>query len=127
MTEEPDDPQPNRSRGGRPPKAPADRRTPRLLVRMGAREKTRIQNAATRAGLSLSEHVRRKTLVDGPKPRVSFGVRDRIRHLGVRLNALARRSNATGQVGDGAELDVLLGELREVLREVRDTTRPRRD
>ena len=132
MTEEPDDPQPNRSRGGRPPKAPVDRRTHRLLVRMKVREKARVRKAAARAGLSVSEHIRRKALVPGVRPRVSRETRDRLRELGVRLNAFARQANVEGRVPNQAHLDGLLNELRQMLRRLqRDlgnrTTGPKND
>ena len=119
MTEVPDDSQPDRSRGGRPPKAPADRRTHRLLVRMKVREKTRVRRAAARAGLSVSEHIRRKVLVPAVSPRVSRETRDRLRELGVRLNAFARQANTEGRVPDDARLADLLDELRTILRGLR--------
>ena len=108
---------PDRSRGGRPRKAPASRRTRRVLFRLKAREKERIQSAAARAGLTVSEFVRRKALVAPPSPRVTRLEREELRDLGTRLNVVARRANAGGHVND-AELAPLLDEVREVLRKL---------
>ena len=116
MTEVPDDPEPNRSQGGRPSKAPADRRTHRLLVRMKVREKARVREGAARAGLSVSEHIRRKVLVPTVRPRVSREIRDRLRKLGVRTNAFARQANTEGRVPNEARLADLLDELHTILR-----------
>ena len=95
---------------------PALQRRSRVLFRLKAREKVRIQKAAARSGLTVSAYVRGKMLVDGPKPRVSREVRDQLRDLGVRTNAFARQANLEGQVPSEAQLDALLAELRQMLR-----------
>lgn len=119
MSENPSESEwPGRSRGGRPRKSPASRRTRRILFRLKAREKARIQSAAARAGITLSEHVRRKALVASPKPKATRLKREELRGLGTRLNVAAHRANAEGRV-DEAQLVPLLGEVRKVLRKLR--------
>ena len=111
---------------------PALRRRSRVLIRLKAREKVRIQKAAARSGLPLSAYVRSKALVDGPKPRVSREVRDRLRNLGARTNAFARQANIEGRVPNEAQLDGLLDELRQMLHGLHrdlgnDATGPKND
>ena len=72
--------------------------------------------AAARAGLSVSEHIRRKVLAPGVRPRVSRETRDRLRELGVRINTFARQTNTEGRVPNDAHLTGLLDELRTILR-----------
>ena len=118
MEEKPNAHRPHSARGGRPRKAQADRRTQRVLVRMRAGEKTRVQKAAARAGLSVSAYVRRKSLDTTITPRVSRRTRDHLRDLGVRINAVARQANMVGRLPDDQRLDALLDELRAALREL---------
>ena len=83
---------------------------------MQTREKTRVQKAASRTGLSVSEYVRRKFFDTTITPRVSAKTRDHLRDIGVRINAAARQANTEGHLPDDRRLDALLGELRAILR-----------
>lgn len=104
-----------RRRGGRPKKTEATGRISRVHVLLTVAEKGRVREAARRGGLSISEYVRRRTLGRPVTSRVDADAERQLRRIGVNLNQLARVANAAGQVERGADLDVLVAEIRRAI------------
>ncbi len=87
----------------------------RIYVRVTGRERAAIERRAHAAGLSMSEYMRRRSLVDGDRPIIRADsealrllYRD-LRLVGSNLNQLAREVNITHDPGRIAPfLDVAL-------------------
>lgn len=80
-------------------------RNGRIYVRVTGRERTAIERRARAAGLSKSEYMRRRSLVDGDRPIIRADsetlrllYRD-LRLVGSNLNQLAREVNITHDPG----------------------------
>ncbi|MEL7484347.1 MAG: plasmid mobilization relaxosome protein MobC [Planctomycetota bacterium] len=104
--------------GGRPPKAPAERRTDSLHADCTIADKIYVRDQAKLAGLTLSEYIRRRCLdhqVTAKTTRADARLVHELNAIGVNLNQLARLGNS-GWMGDrGGELDELSRRLSDVL------------
>lgn len=87
---------------GRPKKQPADRRTISLSCRLTEAERLVIEQAATRAGMSASDYVRKQLLsgkvIVRETRRLDHAAFDQLRRIGVNLNQLTRIANRTGKI-----------------------------
>lgn len=88
--------------------------TASLRVRFNANDKARLEIAASEAGLSVSEYVRRKSLAPDNHPAALSTPMERnaalvcaLNKLGVNINQLARIGNSTGSVDAPALADTL--------------------
>ena len=80
----------------------------RIYVRVTGRERAAIERRARAAGLSKSEYMRRRSLVDGDRPIIRADS-EALRLVGSNLNQLAREVNITHDPGRIAPfLDVAL-------------------
>ena len=86
----------------RPSKAERDRRAHQVNVRFTFEEMRRIRAAADRAGLTITDLVRRRSLrvrVVVKKSRsLDWNVVDQLRRIGVNLNQAVHVANATGEL-----------------------------
>lgn len=86
----------------RPKKQPAERRTVSLSCRVTPVERLRIDTAATHAGLSTSEYVRRLALsgrvILKEQRSLDHAAFDQLRRIGVNLNQLTRLAHKTGKL-----------------------------
>lgn len=100
------------NKGGRPKKAPEERRSLTHGLRLSPREKEELEQRAEKAGLSLSEYLRKRALGKPVKTKVDGKALKEMNRIGVNLNQLARAANRG---------DVLIGgQVREAIRELRD-------
>ncbi|WP_432280803.1 plasmid mobilization protein [Rubrivirga litoralis] len=101
-----------RKKGGRPPGV---RRGEKVEVRVSGAEKADLRAAATEAGITVSEYVRRRSLGRPVTARADRETRVLLRRIGVNLNQLARTANTSGAAPPEAELADSLDHLRRVL------------
>ncbi len=113
-------PRGGRSRGGRPPKADAERRRHKYLVSANDAERDAIDAAAAALGLAPAVYLRQAGLdtragAPGAGSALSKRADDvlyhRLSRIGVRLQALARRVAAEGRTEDEAALAALVEEV----------------
>ena len=86
----------------RPRKAETEKRTYRLIVRLTDEERSAIRANAQKAGLGVSEYIRR-VAVDGHAVRVresAYGVAlaSQLRHVGINLNQLMPIAHVNGEI-----------------------------
>ncbi|MDT0631416.1 plasmid mobilization relaxosome protein MobC [Rubrivirga sp. F394] len=82
---------------------------------MSGAEKADLRAAATEAGITVSEYVRRRSLGRPVTARADRETRVLLRRIGVNLNQLARTANTSGAAPPEAELADSLDHLRRVL------------
>lgn len=105
------------SRGGRPRLAPDEQRGERLSgIRLTATERAFVEANAARAGLDVAEFCRRAIL----RRRIAPAHTDTdaaallaLNRIGVLLNQIARRANASGRVSP--HLDAVLDQVGEAI------------
>jgi hypothetical protein len=107
-----------RSRGGRPPKAEAERRRHKYLVSANDAERDALVAAAEALGLAPAVYLRQAGLdARAGAPGATLERRGddvryhRLSRIGVRLQALARRAAAEGRPDDEATLSALVEEV----------------
>ena len=107
----------------RPLKNDAERFNRRLPhVRCTENELELVQHRAERAGLSISEYVRRMALfgeVTIQQTRFDFQLVEQLRRIGVNINQQTRSLNSTGAIP--VELKRLWGKLESLLDEIMTT------
>jgi predicted HicB family RNase H-like nuclease len=102
--------------GGRPRKDPADRRSHTHGLRLSPTEKAELEERAERAGLSMSEYIRRRALGKRVKSAVDEEAVRQMQRVGVNLNQIARRAHQQGvEAVEGQALSVVR-DLREVVK-----------
>ena len=82
---------------------------------MSGAEKADLRAAATEAGITVSEYVRRRSLGRPVTARADRETRVLLRRIGVNLNQLARAANTSGAAPPEAGLADALDHLRRVL------------
>lgn len=113
----------NRNNDGRPPKTATERRKYKITVRFATEEYFSLKEKARRAGVTLSEYLRRVS--------ASSVVRERLRpqHLqhilkltgmANNLNQISRKANATGYVGIRTEYRNLASEIDDLISRIKD-------
>jgi hypothetical protein len=93
------------------------RRTRRLIVRVSDEEQTRIRDGARKAGLRVSEYVRRMA-IDGEvvvrrDSAYGMSMASQLRRIGVNLNQLTRLAHIEGELPP--ELAQLCGRVEGIL------------
>ncbi|MEE4212579.1 MAG: plasmid mobilization relaxosome protein MobC [Parvularcula sp.] len=82
----------------RPKKAPEDRRTEQISLRVSPVEAAALQERADRAGMNVTAFARaaalNKKLTAAPSSSVDFETRQELRRIGVNLNQIAKALNA---------------------------------
>lgn len=81
------------NKGGRPPKDPEDRRSHTHGLRLSPKEKKELEQRAERAGVTLSDYIRRRALGQKIATKVEEEAINQIRRVGVNLNQIARWAN----------------------------------
>ena len=108
----------NRTRIGRPRKAPEEARTERLSgIRLTSAERVRIEELAARAGLDVAEFCRRVILGQRLSERATTAdeqALSELNRIGVNMNQIAHASHL-GKVLGGM-LESTLAELQAVMR-----------
>ena len=113
----------NRNNDGRPPKAATERRKYKITVRFATKEYFSLKEKARRAGVTLSDYLRRVS--------ASSVVRERLRpqHLqhifkltgmANNLNQISRKANAAGYVGIRTEYRNLASEIDDLISRIKD-------
>ncbi|PAP74563.1 plasmid mobilization protein [Rubrivirga marina] len=82
--------------GGRPPRKPEEGPKVQVGFQVTSVERDQIREAASQAGLSVSEFLRRRALGRPVVPLADAAARKALRRIGVNLNQLVRRANAGG-------------------------------
>ena len=109
------EPAKRRRRGspGRPKRKPEEGPKVQVGFQVTSVERDRIREAASQAGLSVSEFLRRRALGRPVVPLADAAARKALRRVGVDLNQLVRRANAGGATE--AEARAAIGEVRAAL------------
>lgn len=113
----------NRNNEGRPPMAATEKRKYKITVRFATKEHFSLKDKARRAGVTLSEYLRRVS--------VSSVVRERLRpqHLqhilkltgmANNLNQISRKANAAGYVSARTEYLNLASEIDDLISRIKD-------
>ena len=112
-----------KNRGGRPPKAIAEKRSAEVKFHVTPEVKERLQNEAKAAGFDLATYCREKVLTGKPPRRVPPELLAAIAELarqGNNLNQLARIANAQkGMDGIAVRLVMLVGFYERLAKEIR--------
>ena len=112
-----------RNNDGRPPKSATEKRKYKITVRFATEEYFSLKEKARRAGITMSEYLRRAS--------ASSVVRERLRpqHLqhilkltgmANNLNQISRKSNAAGYVGIRTEYRNLASEIDDLISRIKD-------
>ncbi|WP_259253515.1 plasmid mobilization protein, partial [Salinibacter ruber] len=83
----------SQSKGGRPRKPESERRSLTHGLRLSPNEKKKLEQRAKRAGLNLSEYIRRRALGKKIQTKVEEEAIRQIRRAGVNLNQIAKWAN----------------------------------
>ena len=113
----------NRNNDGRPPKSATEKRKYKITVRFATEEYFSLKEKARRAGITLSEYLRRAS--------ASSVVRERLRpqHLqhilkltgmANNLNQISRKANAAGYVSARTEYRYLASEIDDLINSIKD-------
>lgn len=105
-----------------PPKSSSSARTYGLTLRLTRGELAILRGRARTAGAPLSTHLRRRALAHRVRVqpgRIAPSDLEQLIRLGTRLNAVAHAANASRRIVNVDELVRLLGEIRQLLRRVR--------
>lgn len=102
--------------GGRPPRKPEEGPKVQVGFQVTSVERDQIREAASQAGLSVSEFLRRRALGRPVVPLADAAARKALRRIGVNLNQLARRANAGGATE--AEAQAAIAEVRAAVARV---------
>ena len=117
-TDDVDEGDQGQNQGGRPRKDPADRRSKTHGLRLSPNEKAELEGRAERAGLSLSEYIRRRALGKPVKTAVEEEAVRQMQRVGVNLNQLVKRAHQQGvEAVEGQALSVVR-DLREVVKKL---------
>ncbi|WP_103028285.1 plasmid mobilization protein [Salinibacter altiplanensis] len=109
--------QQSQNKGGRPKKPEEERRSLTHGLRLSPNEKEELEARADRAGLSLSEYLRRKALGKPVKTKVDGKALKELNRIGVNLNQLARAANR-GDILIGGQVREAIEELRSLIEEI---------
>lgn len=107
----------SKNQGGRPKKPEEERRTLTHGLRLSPKEKEELEARADRAGLSLSEYLRRKALGKPVKTKVDGKALKELNRIGVNLNQLARAANRGDLLLDGQAKEAIQ-ELRALIEKI---------
>ena len=112
-----------KNKGGRPPKAIAEKRSAEVKFHVTPEMKERLQNEAKAAGFDLATYCREKVLTGQPPrripPEIFAAVAELMRH-GNNLNQLARIANTQkGMDGIAVRLMGLIGFYERLAKEIR--------
>ena len=113
----------NRNNEGRPPKSATEKRKYKITARFATKEYFSLKEKACRAGVTLSEYLRRVS--------TSSVVRERLRPQHMHhilqltgmvnnLNQIARKANATGYVSARTEYRYLASEIYDLINRIKD-------
>lgn len=102
--------------GGRPRKAPSERRTTKYTVAVNEAEKVAVEEAASSAGLTPAAYLREAGVGSGLAKRKSDALYHRLSRIGVRLQHLARLAGDAERAEEQAALEALLQEVIDVRR-----------
>jgi len=101
----------------RPRKVQTAKRTRRLIVRLTDEDRTAIRANAQKAGLRVSEYVRRVAvdghIVNAQQSGYSMALASQLRHIGVNLNQLMPIAHMNGEIP--RELDSVFRKLETLL------------
>ena len=113
-----DKPTTRRRRGspGRPRRKPEEGPKVQVGFQVTSVERDRIREAASQAGLSVSEFLRRRALGRPVVPLADAAARKALRRVGVNLNQLVRRANSGGATE--AEARAAIDDVRAALARV---------
>lgn len=113
----------NRNKGGRPPKAIAEKRSAEVKFHVTPEVKERLQNEAKAAGFDLATYCREKVLTGQPPRRIPPEILAAVAELmrqGNNLNQLARIANAQkGMDGIVIRLVILIEFYERLAKEIR--------
>jgi hypothetical protein len=101
---------------GRPQRKPEEGPKVQVGFQVTSVERDHIREAASQAGLSVSEFLRRRALGRPVVPLADAAARKALRRVGVNLNQLVRRANAGGAVE--AEARAVIAEVRAAVARV---------
>jgi hypothetical protein len=111
----------------RPSKAEENRRSTILKVRVTPGEYDTLKRDATRAGQTVSEITRRKVLNTSVTVRTTRSLPveayTELKKIGVNLNQMARRMNATGRV-DEVDIQIVRKEIDRLMNLLSDQNEP---
>lgn len=102
--------------GGRPPRKPEEGPKVQVGFQVTSVERDQIREAASQAGLSVSEFLRRRALGRPVVPLADAAARKALRRIGVGLNQLVRRANAGGATE--ADAQAAIAEVRAAVARV---------
>ena len=112
-----------KNKGGRPPKAIAEKRSAEVKFHVTPEMKERLQNEAKAAGFDLATHCREKVLTGQPPRRIPPEILAAVAELmrqGNNLNQLARIANTQkGMDGIAVRLMGLIGFYERLAKEIR--------
>ena len=109
-----------RKSGGRPQRKPEEGPKVQVAFQVTSVERDQIREAASQAGLSVSEFLRRRALGRPVVPLADAAARKALRRIGVNLNQLARRANLGGATESEGFVDGdLAAKARAAIAEVR--------
>lgn len=117
-TDDVDEGDQGRNQGGRPRKDPADRRSKTHGLRLSPNEKAELEERAERAGLSLSEYIRRRALGKPVKTAVDEEAVRQMQRVGVNLNQIAKRAHQQGVGAVKEEALSVVEELKKVVKKL---------
>jgi predicted DNA-binding protein len=106
------------NQGGRPRKDPEDRRSHTHGLRLSPNEKEKLEKRAERAGMSLSEYIRRRALGKKIKPKVEEEAIRQIRRAGVNLNQIAKWANEGKDQAVRSAAEETIEEVKQAIREL---------
>ena len=106
------------NQGGRPRKDPQDRRSHTHGLRLSPNEKEELEQRAERAGVTLSEYIRRKALERKIKTKVEEEAIRQVRRIGVNLNQIARWANENRDQAVHAAAQETIAEVKKAIRKL---------
>lgn len=106
------------NKGGRPRKPEAERRSHTHGLRLSPNEKEELEDRADRAGLSLSEYIRRRALGKKIKTKVEEETIRQIRRVGVNLNQVAKWANEGKDPAVHSAAEDTIEDVKQAIREL---------
>lgn len=106
------------SKGGRPRKDPDERRSLTHGLRLSPNEKEKLEQRAKRAGLNLSEYIRRRALGKKIQTKVEEEAIRQIRRAGVNLNQIAKWANQGRNEAVHSAAESTIQEVKQAIRQL---------
>lgn len=103
------------NRGGRPRKEPDEKRNIPQSVHLNQREKEEIERRAERAGLAVSEYIRKRALGRPVKTKVEEKTIREVQRIGVNINQLARWANRGEDEKVRSQIEDAIKELKSAI------------